>query len=166
VLYELLSGRRAFHGENPVSTMAAILRDEHAPLDAPATLQAIVNRCLAKPPGQRYQTVADLREDLGRASHAGTPPHAPRPHLPPSIAVLSFANMGADREDEYFSDGLAEEINRASYLAAAGRVEEATNGYREILELNPSMVLAQFNLAGRHAFLGEWDRALPLCEEA
>ena len=67
VLYELLSGRRAFNGENAVSTMAAILRDEPAPLDASATLQAIVKRCLAKPPEQRYQTVAELREDLGKA---------------------------------------------------------------------------------------------------
>ena len=57
-------------------------------------------------------------------------------------------------------------VNRASYLAAAGRAEDAAEGYREILELNPSMVLAIFNLAGRHASLSEWDRALPLCEEA
>jgi tetratricopeptide (TPR) repeat protein len=57
-------------------------------------------------------------------------------------------------------------INRASYLAADDRAEDAAVGYREILELNPSMVLAQFNLAGRHASLGEWDLALPLCEGA
>ena len=57
-------------------------------------------------------------------------------------------------------------INRASYLAAAGRDEDAAEEYHEILELNPSMVLAQFNLAGGHASLGEWDQALPLCEEA
>jgi eukaryotic-like serine/threonine-protein kinase len=105
VLYELLSGRRAFHGETVVSTMAAILRDEPAPLDAPATLQAIVKRCLAKPPAERYQTMAELRQDLGKAAQTGTPPHSP-----PSIAVLPFANLGADKENEYFSDGLAEEI--------------------------------------------------------
>ena len=64
VLYELLSGRRAFHGENPISTMAAILHTEPVPLDAPAALQQIVKRCLAKPPEQRYQTVAELREAL------------------------------------------------------------------------------------------------------
>ncbi len=104
VMYELLSGRRAFHGENSVSTMTAILRDEPAPLDASAALQAIVKRCLAKPPGQRYQTVAELRDDLGKA-HTGTPPHSP-----PSIAVLPFVNMGTDKDNEYFSDGLAEEI--------------------------------------------------------
>jgi serine/threonine protein kinase len=44
VLYELLSGQRAFHGENSISTMAAILHKEPAPLEAPATLQAIVKK--------------------------------------------------------------------------------------------------------------------------
>ena len=52
VLYELLSGRRAFHGENSISTMAAILHKEPAPLDAPAALQQIVKRCLAKLPAR------------------------------------------------------------------------------------------------------------------
>jgi serine/threonine-protein kinase len=41
VLYELLSGRRAFDGESAIEVMAAILRDEPAPLDAPAKLVEI-----------------------------------------------------------------------------------------------------------------------------
>jgi serine/threonine protein kinase len=74
VLYELLSGRRAFHGANTIATIAAILHKEPAPLEAPATLQQIVIRCLAKSPGQRYQTMAELRETLERAAHtAGKP---------------------------------------------------------------------------------------------
>ena len=105
VLYELLSGRRAFRGENAISTMAAILHNEPAPLDAPAALQQIVKRCLAKPPAERYQTMAELREALGKAAQTGMPAQQQ-----PSIAVLPFANMGADKENEYFSDGLAEEI--------------------------------------------------------
>ena len=48
VLYELLSGRRAFHSENSISTMAAILHKEPAPLEAPAALQALVKKCMAK----------------------------------------------------------------------------------------------------------------------
>ena len=67
VLYELLSGRRAFDGENFISVMTAILRDQPAPLDASPALNAIVKRCLAKEPGQRYQAVAELRDDLGKA---------------------------------------------------------------------------------------------------
>ena len=124
VLYELLSGRRAFNGENAVSTMAAILRDEPAPLDASATLQAIVKRCLAKPPGQRYQTVAELREDLGKAARTGTPLHSPL-----SIAVLPFANMGADKENEYFSDGLAEEIINLLVQIPALKVTARTSAF-------------------------------------
>jgi len=104
VLYELLSGRQAFRGENAISTMAAILHTEPAPLTAaPAALQSIVKRCLAKPPGARFQTMAELRTALQQVSAKPADQH-------PSIAVLPFANMGGDQDHEYFSDGLAEEI--------------------------------------------------------
>jgi TolB-like protein/tRNA A-37 threonylcarbamoyl transferase component Bud32/Tfp pilus assembly protein PilF len=105
VLYELLSGRQPFRGENSISTMAAILYTEPAPLNAPAALQRILKRCLAKSPGQRYQSAAELREALQGWAQMGVPAQQQ-----PSIAVLPFANMGADNENEYFSDGLAEEI--------------------------------------------------------
>ena len=105
MLYELLSGQRAFQRENAIATMAAILHTEPAPLDAPAALQQIVKRCLAKQPAQRFQTMAEVKAALKSSSvtaRAGA--------TQPSIAVLPFANMGADKENEYFSDGLAEEI--------------------------------------------------------
>jgi len=105
VLYELLSGQRAFSGENSISTMAAILHKEPKPLDAPPALQQIVKRCLAKQPANRFQTVAELKAALEIA-----PVSAPDAEESPSIAVLPFSNMSADKENEYFSDGLAEEI--------------------------------------------------------
>ena len=112
VLYELLSGRRAFHGENSISTMAAILHKEPAPLDAPAALQAIVKKCMAKAPALRYQSMAEVRGALGEAlREAALAPT--EPHKQPSIAVLPFANLGGDKEQEYFSDGLSEEIINA-----------------------------------------------------
>jgi TolB-like protein len=107
VLYELLSGRRAFHGENSISTMAAILHKEPAPLDAPAPLQAIVKKCMAKAPVLRYQSMAEVRAALREATLAA------EPQKQPSIAVLPFANLGGDKEQEYFSDGLSEEIINA-----------------------------------------------------
>jgi serine/threonine protein kinase len=103
VLYELLSGRRAFAGENSISTMAAILHKEPVPLDAPVPVQQIVRRCLAKPPAERYQTIAEVRAALESVS-------GKLAEAQPSIAVLPFANMSRDADDEYFSDGLAEEI--------------------------------------------------------
>lgn len=116
VLYEMLSGRRAFAGASSAATMAAILLKEPDPLDAPAGLQRVVARCLRKSPGERFQSMAEVREALLASESAGSPTAirtAVRPALAergPSIAVLPFANMSADREQEYFSDGLAEEI--------------------------------------------------------
>jgi serine/threonine protein kinase len=107
VLYEMLSGRRAFEGESAISTMAAVLNKEPHRLDAPPVLEGVVMRCLEKQSARRFQTLAELREALGRATQARTGTLMPQ-H--PSIAVLPFANMSADKENEYFSDGLAEEI--------------------------------------------------------
>ncbi len=103
MLYELLSGQRAFSGENSISTMAAILHKEPKALEAPPALQQIVKRCLAKQPANRFQTVAELKAALEVAPVTES-------EDPPSIAVLPFSNMSADKENEYFSDGLAEEI--------------------------------------------------------
>jgi TolB-like protein len=99
VLYEVLSGRR------PFDSLAELLRDEPAPLQSPAW--DIVKRCLAKRPAERYQTIAEVRAALEKARQVGDLPHSP------SIAVLPFANMSGDKEQEYFSDGLAEEIINA-----------------------------------------------------
>jgi serine/threonine-protein kinase len=103
VLYETLCGRRAFSGNSSIETMAAIVRDEPAPLDASSSLCAIVARCLRKLPTNRFQSMSEVRAALEQASTMATAKS-------PSIAVLPFANMSADKENEYFSDGLAEEI--------------------------------------------------------
>ena len=107
VLYEMLSGARAFRGNSTASVLSAVLRDDPAPPQAPADLQRIVARCLAKHPRDRFSSMAELREALEGFRQAGGLPRLP------SIAVLPFANMSRDVEDEYFSDGLAEEIINA-----------------------------------------------------
>jgi TolB-like protein len=106
VLYEMLSGHRAFTGENAIATMAAILHQEPEPLEAPAALIQVVRRCLRKAPSERFQSAAELRAAL---QLAGVKPASKQP----SIAVLPFANMSADKDNEYFSDGLSEEIINA-----------------------------------------------------
>jgi serine/threonine protein kinase len=107
VLYETLSGRRAFGGSSMADVLSAVLRDDPRPIQAPPELERIVRRCLAKQPGQRFQTMGELRAALEQAATELTPKPTERE---PSIAVLPFANMSADKENEYFSDGLAEEI--------------------------------------------------------
>jgi tetratricopeptide (TPR) repeat protein len=69
ILYEILSGRRAFKRATPVQTMAAIMDAEPEPLaelcgDAPPEAIRIVERCLAKEPANRYASTQDLARDL------------------------------------------------------------------------------------------------------
>ncbi|HEX4614422.1 MAG TPA: protein kinase, partial [Stellaceae bacterium] len=102
VLYELLSGKRAFGGDSIAVVFSAVMRDDPAPLESAAA--TIVSRCLAKQPAQRFQSMAELRTALEKVVVAGPVQNHP------SIAVLPFANMSPDKENEYFSDGMAEEI--------------------------------------------------------
>jgi TolB-like protein/predicted Ser/Thr protein kinase len=111
VLYELLSGNRAFAGTTTLHVLNAVLREEPAPLPAPAVLVDIVRRCLQKRPEHRFQTMTDLRMALERAAQDLA--SAKTADQQPSIAVLPFANLSADPENEYFSDGLAEDIINA-----------------------------------------------------
>ncbi len=79
VLYEMLTGRRAFHGDSKVSTLAAILREEPPPVSelsarVPTEVDRIVTRCLRKDSQRRWQTMADLRialEDVKEDSESG-----------------------------------------------------------------------------------------------
>jgi eukaryotic-like serine/threonine-protein kinase len=69
LLYELLTGKRAFHGPTRAETLAAIIRDEPEPISAiaprvPMALRWIVDRCLAKLPEERYASTRDLARDL------------------------------------------------------------------------------------------------------
>ena len=136
VLYEMLSGRRAFPAAHAVTAMAAIIRDEPAPLETRPELQRIVARCLRKSPQERFQTMTDVRTAL---EHALTSPDRtsilPRDSAAapveqqPSIAVLPFVNMSGDKDNEYFSDGLAEEIINALTRIAGLKVIARTSAF-------------------------------------
>jgi Tol biopolymer transport system component len=78
ILFEMLTGRRPFHGDNQVSTMAAILREEPQPVSslvaAPHELDRLIGRCLRKSAERRFQTASDLRlalEDLAEEASSG-----------------------------------------------------------------------------------------------
>src|SRR5262245_15704097 len=119
LVYELASGSRPFAGPTPADVSSAILRDEPPSLsgvrpEVPAPFERILGRCLAKVPGARFQSALEvlnaLRElqrtlDRGPASQV-----APVPEAVASIAVLPFVNRSASPDDEYFSDGLADEL--------------------------------------------------------
>jgi eukaryotic-like serine/threonine-protein kinase len=109
VLYEMLTGRRAFGGDTPASVIAAILDHEPAPFAgtsdqvAHPVLDAVIRTCLAKNPEERWSSGHDLWLALRRLGHvreaptsiAPSRPRLARPAIPWVIAVLSLATAGA-----------------------------------------------------------------------
>ena len=135
ILYEMLSGERAFHGTSPADTITAILKEEPPSLSrrgiaAPPALIRIVNRCLEKNAMDRFQSVRDVAFAIESISDAQEASHAPEKKSEKSIAVLPFSNMGGDTEQEYFSDGLAEELINALAGLSGLRVASRTSAFR------------------------------------
>ena len=131
ILYELLTGVRPFQGETVMDTIAAVIERHPAPLAkygtvAPDLFEGIVFKALQKNRDERYQSANQLLEDLKtlartvESADASAPNRAAstsqivsRPGPPISVAVLPFVNMSADPENEYFCDGLSEELLNA-----------------------------------------------------
>jgi serine/threonine-protein kinase len=103
ILYEMLSGRRAFSGETVLDVLNAIVHGEPRPLETTPELQAIVARCLRKEQADRFQSITEVKTALQQIPTQDL-------QKQPSIAVLPFSNLSADPDNEYFSDGLTEEI--------------------------------------------------------
>ncbi len=122
VLYELLAGSRAFGGNTIAQILAAVLHEEPQPLQTASELRKIVMRCLRKRPSERFQTMSEVRAALERVV---TKPARSEP----SIAVLPFVNLSADKENEYFSDGLAEEIINALTRIPGLKVTARTSAF-------------------------------------
>jgi serine/threonine-protein kinase len=89
VLYELLTGKRAFDGTSAASVIAAILEREPAPLEVARPLDRVVRRSLAKDPDQRFQTARDLKAALSWALE-----HQPQVATAPSRSRLGWVAAG------------------------------------------------------------------------
>lgn len=140
VLYEMLSGRGPFAGDTAADLMASILRASPRPLgdvaaDIPAELTRLVGRSLEKSPAGRFQSARDLafalRCLLGdvEASDRRSAPRRAIHDDRPSIAVLPFVNLSADPDQEYFCDGMAEEIINALAHLEGLRVIARTSSF-------------------------------------
>jgi serine/threonine protein kinase len=74
VLYEMVTGSRAFEGDSTLTTLSAILRDDVRPVaefapDAPPQLELLIKRCLRKSPDDRWQTMQDVQMALAALKH-------------------------------------------------------------------------------------------------
>jgi serine/threonine protein kinase/Tfp pilus assembly protein PilF len=108
LLYECLSGRLPFCGETSIDILHTILRQQPTPLrtvvpDVSPELEQLVERCLAKAPDQRFNSMAGLLQSLQRIA-------APPAVTEKSLAVLYFENLSNSKEDEYFRDGMTEDV--------------------------------------------------------
>jgi serine/threonine protein kinase/Flp pilus assembly protein TadD len=116
VLYEMTTGRPAFSGATSAMIFDAILNREPASAvrlnpHLPPELGKIIDTALEKNPNARYQTAAKLRADLERVKREreSGKTAAAKP-AEKSVAVLYFENPGGVKEDEYFRDGITEDI--------------------------------------------------------
>ncbi|HVT38268.1 MAG TPA: hypothetical protein VHE78_04465, partial [Gemmatimonadaceae bacterium] len=129
VLYELLTGEPPFTGSNIDSIIAQRFTRpaprvslKRAGVSRP--VEGAIATALARAPEDRYSTVERFAEALASTAVASTDANLDR-----SIAVLPFANMSGDPENEYFSDGISEEIINALAQLPELRVAARTSAF-------------------------------------
>ncbi len=131
VLYEMITGQLPFKGEHEVAIIYSILNEIPEPLarykaGVPEGLQMVVNKTLEKNRDERYQHVDDFQTDLKKIVKEVK---SDLTKQPPSIAVLPFTNLSADKEQEYFCDGMAEEIINVLTQVEGLRVVARTSAF-------------------------------------
>jgi serine/threonine protein kinase/Tfp pilus assembly protein PilF len=124
VLYEAVTGHKAFAGKDVIDSLNKIIREPVAPIsdfrpDAPNHLQRIVRRCLAKDPEDRYQTIKDvaielreLRHELADAAERNTTAPPARSETAPASGVKSTSPESAR------SSSLLARTSSAEYVVA------------------------------------------------
>jgi serine/threonine-protein kinase len=126
ILFEMATGRRPFQRAIQIDVLVAIRKEQPPAVSTlspvmPGEFDRLVARCLEKDPDRRVQTAHEVCNELQAVKEVidtGARPSGARDGMPASrherrVAVLPFANMSADQEQEYFCDGMAEDLINA-----------------------------------------------------
>ena len=120
VLYEMIIGQLPFKGDYEQAVVYSILNETPQPLtsikkELPHEMERIVNKCLEKDPDKRYQKASEIEDDLNslpKKRRSKVTEQQPT-EKKPSIAVMPFVDMSPQKDQEYFCDGIAEELINA-----------------------------------------------------
>ena len=159
VLYEMLSGVRPFSGATPQATLAKRFTETVKPLrevrsSIPENIERAMTKAMSTEADGRFRTVGLFAQALASTSLT-TPSDTqtmPQPVVSSakSIAVLPFTNMSADAENEYFTDGMAEEIINALSKIQSLRVASRTASFafkgksEDIVEIGRKLKVSTF----------------------
>ena len=138
MVYEMISGERPFNASTAQALMAKRFTETARPLrvvraTVPESVERAVAKAMATDPALRFTTTAQFGQALASDS-LNTPNEttvlpAPVVSAAKSVAVLPFADMSADKDNEYFTDGMAEEIINALSKIQALRVASRTSTF-------------------------------------
>ncbi len=138
VVYEMITGERPFAGATPQAIMAKRFSETPKPLRAirntvPESVEKAVSRAMSTDSAARYSTTAQFGQALASGSLVTPTNTAALPVAPvsaaKSVAVLPFANQSADPENEYLTDGIADEIISALTKIQSLRVASRTSAF-------------------------------------
>lgn len=130
LLFEMSTGKRPFEGQNLARLLSAILRDDPPSVKEinprlPEHLAWLIAQCMKKEPAERLQSMLEIHNELNdllrlRFEHD---------EVRHSIAVLPFQDMSPERDQEYFCEGIAEELIHALNKLKGIRVASRTSSF-------------------------------------
>lgn len=131
VLYEMLTGALPFQGEGDQALIFSIVNEEACVIaslrkETPALLVQLVHKAMQKNPAARHQTMAEVIRDLARLLDQAT---ASSEKNIPAIVVLPFADLSPQKDQEYFCDGITEELVNALSKIEGWRVVSRTSSF-------------------------------------
>ncbi|MGO8983695.1 MAG: protein kinase domain-containing protein [Terriglobales bacterium] len=172
ILYEMLSGQRAFRGESPADTMSAILKEEPSELsetarNVPPALERMVRHCLEKNPAQRFQSAGDLAFNLEALTDSSVVSSTGKTGAQSTIADPVSAEATAAHKKDAASRsklralagalGLATVMLAAGWWWGRGSGNAAAPEYQSITFRNGSVGNARFAPDGSIVYSAAWD---------